>query len=354
MRRSSGSTSLLIGLALAASVAAADKTIAGPASTPSASSPARKLREVVYFCERLNGRLALCRIDADGQNRAYFSSSHFAFLPSPLGQDPEDDWSPCPSPDGSMVAFYSNRGGKANLWVMDAEGNSLKAVTESDTDISALGDLSRWHIGFSPDSKRLAFISHDQLWVYTLADEALISLNADHPVRSLAWSRDGKSLAYVRGRSLCVAGLNGGSSSTLVEDRVDGPGLAWIKDSTLLYNQRGVCSVETGRKTTKRLITSLVQDCGLSLASDGSSFCLLGLSPDHAAEAFTCSPDGKASQMTDGGAEECFFSKDAKRLYFTRHGQLWAIGTDSRAVKPLVFSTVSCPVDGSALLQEAR
>ena len=351
MRRSSGSISLLIALTLAAGLAAADKPIA---SVPALASTARKLHEVVYFCERLNGRLNLCRIDADGQNRAYYSSSHFAFLPSPLGQDPEDDWSPCPSPDGAMVAFFSNRGGKANLWVMDADGNSLKAITQSDTDISSMSDLSRWHISFSPDSQRLAFISHDQLWVYTLADEALISVNAEHPVRSLAWSRDGRSLAYVRGRSLCVAKLNSGSSSTLVDDRVDGLGLAWIKDTTLLFNQRGVWSVETGRKTTKLVFTSLVKDCGLSLAQDGSSFCLLGLSPDHAAEAFTCTPDGKASQLTDGGAESCFYAKDGKRIYFMRQGQLWAIGADSRAVKPLAFSTVSCPVDGSALLQEAQ
>jgi len=226
MRRSSVFISLLFALAMASSIAAADKPAASSKAAPASASTARKLREVVYFCERFNGRLCLCRIDGDGQNRAYYSSSHFSFLPSPLGQDPEDDWSPCPSPDGALVAFFSNRGGKVNLWIMDADGNSLKAVTESDTDISSLGDISRWHIGFSPDSTRLAFISHDQMWVYTLADEALISVNGDHPVHSLAWARDGKSLAYVRGRSLCVAGLNGGSSSTLVEDRVDGPGLA--------------------------------------------------------------------------------------------------------------------------------
>jgi hypothetical protein len=351
MRRSLSPISLFFALALALSLAAADKPAPAPAS---AAAPALKLREVVYYCERLNGRLTLCRIDADGQNRAYFSASHFAFLPSPQGQDPEDDWSPCPSPDGTLVAFFSNRGGKVNLWVMGSDGNSLKAVTDSDADICSMSDLSRWRIGFSPDSKRLAFISHDQLWVYTLADEALISLNADHPVRSLAWSRDGKSLAYVRGRSLCVANLNGGAASVLVEDRVDGPGLAWLKDTTLLYNQRGVRSVETGRKTSKLVASSLVERCGLSLAQDGSSLCLLGLSPDHVAEAFTCTPDGKAAQLTDGGAEECFYSKDGKRVFFVRHGQLWAIGTDSRAVKPLVFASVSCPVDGAALLQEAR
>jgi Tol biopolymer transport system component len=355
-------------LTLAASLAAgeADKTPASDRETPTATSlsatpiPAKvevKLpaisKEVIYFCERLNGRLAICRIDADGQNRAYFSSSHFAFLPSPQGQDPEDDWSPCPSPDGSLVAFFSNRSGQNNLWIMDANGNSLKAVTHSDTDITSMDDLSRWTIGFSPDSKRLAFIGHAQLWAYTLSDETLNSLNADRPVRSLAWSRDGKSLAYVRGRSLCVDRLNG-ATTVLVQDRIDGMGLAWLKDNTLLYNQRGVWSVETGRKTSKLVATSLVKTCGLSLATDSSSLCFLGLSPDHASEVFTSTPDGKTAQLTDGGADDCFYSQDGKRIFFMRHGQLWSIGTDSRAVKPLVYATVFCPMDGIARLQEVR
>ena len=50
-----------------------------------------------------------------------------------LTKDPAMDRMPTWSPDGTRVAFYSNRGGGYNVWVVNADGSSLKQLTASPT-----------------------------------------------------------------------------------------------------------------------------------------------------------------------------------------------------------------------------
>jgi len=351
MRRSLCSTLLhgVLVLALAGTLGA--KVAQPKPAAPEAKPSAPQTREVLYFCQQFQGRLVLTRMDGSGKNRVYYSFERQAFFPSPLSGEHGDSWCPSPSPDGSMVAFYSNHAGVANLWAMSADGHDLRRLTDFDSPIADKQSLHRGQIAFSPDNKRLAFLGRGQLWSLNLATQALASINDDKPVHSLAWSPNGLLLSYVRENSLCLTGLNSHAVSTLVADKVDGPGLAWDKGgAATLYNRQGAWRVENGRKTSKRIFTSLVPDCRLSLSPDGNSLCLLASSPDHQAEVFISSLDGKATQLTQGGAEDCLWSLDGKRVYFLRQDQLWCINSDGHAAKPLVLAPVFCPVVGNALL----
>ena len=50
------------------------------------------------------------------------------------------------SPDGSTIAFISDRGGQNNLWLMDADGSNPRPVFESQT-------LRAWEPAWSPDGR---------------------------------------------------------------------------------------------------------------------------------------------------------------------------------------------------------
>ena len=50
------------------------------------------------------------------------------------------------SPDGSTIAFISDRGGQTNLWLMDADGSNPRPVFESQT-------LRAWEPAWSPDGR---------------------------------------------------------------------------------------------------------------------------------------------------------------------------------------------------------
>lgn len=83
-----------------------------------------------------------------------------------LTHDPADDMMPTFSPDGSMVAFTSNRHGNWNIFVMPTDGGPPRQITnDADDEI---------HPSFSPDGRQLVYCRHAsrsgrwELWLVDL------------------------------------------------------------------------------------------------------------------------------------------------------------------------------------------
>ena len=92
------------------------------------------------------------------------------------------------SPDGRKLAFISNRSGKTALWVANADGSSPRQLSDLDAFVTG---YPRW----SPDSKRIAFHAsapnHERL-VYTVnVDEGRPALLASGCCPG-SWSADGR------------------------------------------------------------------------------------------------------------------------------------------------------------------
>jgi TolB protein len=66
-----------------------------------------------------------------------------------LSQNPGGDWSPVWSPDGTRIAFFSERQGKMGIWVMDRDGSNPIPVGTP----PGVNDYPSW----SPDSQRIAW-----------------------------------------------------------------------------------------------------------------------------------------------------------------------------------------------------
>src|SRR5258708_18029370 len=71
--------------------------------------------------------------------------------PRQLTQDGTQNERPRWSPDSKQIYFISNRGGSAQVWVMDANGQRLRQVTKLSTEAGGLL--------VSPDGNKLVFTS---------------------------------------------------------------------------------------------------------------------------------------------------------------------------------------------------
>ena len=52
-----------------------------------------------------------------------------------LSQDPAKDQLPAWSPDGTRVVFYSDRDGKTNIYMANADGSGLRRLTQSTKEV---------------------------------------------------------------------------------------------------------------------------------------------------------------------------------------------------------------------------
>jgi TolB protein len=134
-----------------------------PGVVPSKSSPldgTDNLRQVTFAAEGADFDPSL---DPTGQWLVYASTQHRETADlyikrvdgrtlTQLTNDPGDDAMPAFSPDGTKIAYASNRAGNWDIYLMDAKGGqSVQLTSEATHDI---------HPSFSPDGRQLVYSTY--------------------------------------------------------------------------------------------------------------------------------------------------------------------------------------------------
>jgi Tol biopolymer transport system component len=153
-----------------------------------------------------------------------------------LTDDPGLDLFPAFSPDGSKIAFTSDRAGTVDVYVMSVEGSDVVRITEFEND-----SLDDYHPTWSPDGERIAFVrgkvppgGPGKLWVID-ADGSNGHVLLDTPlVEFPSWSPDGTRIAFGTGvwPEVRVGILELGTGT--VTDIAPGFQPRWSPDSTRL------------------------------------------------------------------------------------------------------------------------
>jgi hypothetical protein len=153
------------------------------------------------------------------------------------------DRSPTWSPDGSMIAFSSNRKGFSDIWVVNADGTGLRQLTDLSEKGVDYASLPTW----SPDGSVIAFrrsplepsgeLEPQGIWLVDVGSGELVQLTEgpilDEPA---SWSPDGRHLAFSRKirtetavyTEVYVANLDDGREISLTR----GGDPAWSPDGT--------------------------------------------------------------------------------------------------------------------------
>jgi Tol biopolymer transport system component len=131
----------------------------------------------------LGGREDLYVVKSDGSSYRQITDDAF--------RDRGPRW----SPDGTKLAFYSDRGGRYETWTVRPDGSNLEQLTK------ATGP-ARTEVTWSPDGKRIATNDSVRTWITDLTlpldqrqAEALPELEGGHALQPRSWSPDGSMLA---------------------------------------------------------------------------------------------------------------------------------------------------------------
>jgi Tol biopolymer transport system component len=158
-----------------------------------------------------------------------------------------DDREPRISPDGTIIAFSSDRAFKGNydIWTVNIATGELKQITSAEAD--------EYEPAWSPDGTKIAFVSGTGITGKTIESIDLasgkqttaVSSIADGRVEAPSFSPDGRSLAYVQFHGI---GMFMNSAQMIVTGSVTYAGKAtdtfpfpavWLSNTELVYTGDG-------------------------------------------------------------------------------------------------------------------
>lgn len=130
-------------------------------------------KQIAYSANR-DGNIDIYISDVENAIRGNAASRQLTDTPAPV-QNLVTSW----SPDGSMIAFSSNRDGNMEIYLMNPEGNDIVRLTDNVTSDAE----PRW----SPDGKQIAFSSNrdGNVEIYVLDVEETIQSGNDTIARRL-------------------------------------------------------------------------------------------------------------------------------------------------------------------------
>jgi tricorn protease len=147
-----------------------------------------------------------------------------------------DKW-PRWSPDGSRIAFISDKSGEDEVWVIAQDG------TGQPEQLTTGGKAFRYAAEWAPDGKRIAFGDKDgKVYILTLADKKLTEI-ADSKrgqIRDYAWSPRGNHLAFSMPNdngfnSIYIWSAGDGQLHKVTDESFNANGPAWDPQGNYLY-----------------------------------------------------------------------------------------------------------------------
>jgi len=143
----------------------------------------------IAFSSDRSGQSEVWIMNADGSTQMQLTRQHFEDDKTGRGNS-----GPAWSPDGTIIAFSSDRAGKSDIVIMAPDGTELRYFVAFPT--TSEGD-STW----SPDGQRIAFSGEGGVWVRNLDGSALTQLTVEPQGTfdgEARWSPTGTKIALRR------------------------------------------------------------------------------------------------------------------------------------------------------------
>jgi len=189
---------------------------------------------IFYVMEDSKGFLQIGNMDTDGQNKNILTKD-------------KNNWCPTISPDGNKIAFYSDRSGFSNLWIMNIDGTEQKPLTNDQDNVISIDLYNRGQIVWTKDSNVIIFLKKSDIWTVDKTGETPSALTSVHDVNMFKLSPEGEKIIFSREKTKMHNGLwsmftDGTNANQIIASDLLNPSFDWCDNNSIIYfNNKGIC-----------------------------------------------------------------------------------------------------------------
>ena len=251
-----------------------------------------------------------------------------------------NNWCPSVSPQGDRVAFYSDRSGYANLYIMYANGAGQKPLTHDSENITDMDLFNRGQIAWEKEGEEIYFLKKGDVWkVYPNGDNPT-ALTTTHGINMFRLSPDGNRIVFSREYTKKHCGMwsmqaKGTSLRQIVASEIISPAFDWGDDNVFAYfHNRGIFSMTYVGVEKKFITDNYYPDNDIAWAKSSpdrrSNLIAFISAENNGPNIWLMKHDGtEKRQLTDRGGFSPYWLPDGTSLLYVEQNDIYRINSAS-------------------------
>ncbi len=289
--------------------------------------------KIFYVFEDSRGLFQIASMDLDGNNKLILTKEGNNCCPSI-------------SPKGDLIAFFSDRTGTVNLWIMEPDGKNQKQLTFEENPTNKIDLYNRGKIGWLKDSDYILFILNDDIWQIDLEGNNPFVLTSTHDITMFKLSPDKSKILFSKEKTknhngLWVMLIDGKNPIQIEKSLIPYPSFDWVTNDRIIFlNNSGIIfSLFNG--TDRKIITQIFypfNDLTWGSPNNTNGFLsFISNEKDGPNIWIIDNNGGNAKQITKKTGRSPVWYKDGKTLFYVEEYDIYKLNLTTSEKKQLTY-----------------